>query len=252
MTTIRVKTTVDVSRIAGAARQVPFAMSLALNETAKLAQLRVQQSLDTRFTINPSRKEFFRRLIKIPRGGFATKTNLRVELDITGPTNAPGRNALLKRHVDGGLFTKDDPLNPFFIPSKTLRPGAYDLPPRALYPKALRLQEQQGVSGTLASTARTTKRGKTVIVSQRGNRKTAQRAGMTFFVVPFDNPLGRTPGIYVRKKGEDNIHLLWLYKKRISIKPRLPFENDVRTVFDAQFDKQFVRALERAMATAKK
>lgn len=249
---LKVKFDVPKNLALNNAKQVPFALSLALNETAKLAQLRIQQSLDTRFTIAPSRQEFFRRLVKIPKGGFATKNNPRVELELFGPNNAPGRVNLLKRHVKGGTFTEHDPLHPFFIPAKGLRPGAFDLPPRALYPKNLRLQDRKDVVGTLPAKARRTKKGGVVITSTRPNTRITKRSGKVFFLVPFDNPKGRTPGIYVRKAKDQDVELLWLYTKRITIPPRLPFEADVREVFSKRFDAEFSRAFARAVATARK
>lgn len=251
MPNIKVDFTVPPGLLEKNARQLPFALSLALNETAKLAQIRVQQSLNTRFTIAPSKQEFFRRLVKIPRGGFATKSKLYVDLDLFGPNNAPGRADLLKRHVKGGTFTEHDPFNPFFIPAHALRPGNYDLPPRALYPKNLRLMDRKDVVGTLPAQGRRTKKGGVVFASRRGNTPVTKRAGKTFFVVPFDNPKGRTPGIYMRKDGQKDVELLWLFTKRIHVPARLPFAEDVRKVVDERFNAEFTRALARAIATAK-
>lgn len=59
-------------------RQVPFATSLALNETMKLAQEDVRREYERRFTMRNT--SLAKALTTIPRGSFATKRKLRVEM----------------------------------------------------------------------------------------------------------------------------------------------------------------------------
>lgn len=78
-------------------KQIPFAMSKALNDTANDAQKAIQDSLQQRFTLR--RPDFIKRTIKRNREDFATKTKLEAVVRID-----PTRDMLAK-FEDGGTKT---------------------------------------------------------------------------------------------------------------------------------------------------
>lgn len=216
-------------------RQVPYATALALNETAKVVQRTEQEAQDRRFTIAPARRAFMRRLVKIPRGSWATKQRPEVTVRILGPENDEGRGALLDRHEDGGTQVARDPLRPFFIPADVLRPGEYDLPPRKLYPSALGLAPYRLISGgETVRGARTTKRG---TVQLRGKLRT--------FVIPVGNTQNTGAGIYQRE-GKEEIQRLWLLSPRVRLKARLRFRASATETAAEELPRQFVAALAKA------
>jgi hypothetical protein len=77
-----------------AKKQMPYAVMKALNETATDFQKMQRQSLNQDFTLR--RKEFIDRTIKIEKGNFATKDNLRVIVNID-----PQRDVLSKFEKGG-------------------------------------------------------------------------------------------------------------------------------------------------------
>ncbi len=242
---IAIKVTIDAEQARFLLDQVgsaiPKVVADSVNTTRNDVQLAVQQRLTTDFTIAPSRLLFMQRLIK--RTGTATRDKPVAEVSITGPTGKAGRGraGLLSRHVFGGVHAKADPNHPFFIPAQALRPGPYDIAPRALYPRALRLMSQQGIEGGLLP-LKTNKGGQ---VSNTKRVKIAGRKGRgstevrSFFVAPLNNRNGRTPGIYERTRtGPDkgDLQLLWLYRPKINLgTPRLPFYDIARTVIAAKW-----------------
>jgi hypothetical protein len=254
-------------------RQVDFALAKGLNATVKQAQLAGQASIDKHFTVAEGRDRFLKNMIKVPQGGWATKNNLQVTLSVLGPNANEKRGAVLRRHEDGGTETRSGgELDAFFIPAHAFRPSDTSLPPRALYPSALGLRPRMDVSGgSVAPGLRTSKKGKLVGSASKGrkftNELTGTKEGRTFILLRFDNPAGRTPGIYeVIKKGggfleggkggprathlHSELRLMWLFKKRITLPKRFDFEGTVQEVFDKQFADNFRREFAAAIATA--
>lgn len=240
-------------------RQVPFAASKALNTLVKLGQQAVRQGLDARgFTIAPSRRRFLEQLVRIPRGGWATKQNLAVRLDVSQGERSTGkdRSHVLGRHEAGGTRHAESPLKPYFIPTKELRPGPHDLPPRALYPTALRLIESRGVvgftvdakskrravHGTLGIKSKVTARG---VIQIQGKRR-------TFVMGSHDGRMRQVWGVWQRTgPGEDDIRPLWWFRLRVTLKPRLSFVPTIQAVVDRNWAPTFATELEAALRTAR-
>ncbi len=253
---INISVTIDATRakqlLNEGASQLPFALSKAVNATRNDAQAAVQQRLRTKFTIAPSRLQFMERLVK--RTGNATKAKPVAEVGIVGPSGKGGRGRaeILSRHTEGGVRFKYDRNNPFFIPSDALRPGDFDVAPRALFPSALRLINTRGIDGGLTPLATnkggqisTTKRVR--IEGRKGRGSTEKRS---FFVAPLGSN-AFTPGIYERvRTGPDkgDLQLLWLYKSKINLgRPRLLFVPIVQREVGRRFQLNLERELRDAI-----
>ena len=223
------------------ARQLPFAMALTANWVAKDAQLAAQAGIRRRLTIAPKRERFLLSLVR--RSHFATKSEPWSEVGIghdagAGPTK--NRSFLLLRHQFGGTRAAKSPLFPFAIPSKAIRPGAYDEVPQSLLPKNLRLFERRGVTGNLPIKSRVTKRGKVQI---QGKRRT--------FIID-DREGSGTWGIFQRTgPGKRDIRRLFFLTSKITLPPRVQFYEAVNDAVRRQMPIRFDEALKRALASAR-
>lgn len=223
------------------ARQLPFAMALAANKVAEDAQLAAQAGIRRRFTISPKREKFILGLVR--RGHFATKREPWAEVGIghdfgAGPTK--NRSFLLLRHQLGGQRVARNPLYPFAIPTKEVRPGPYGEVPQALSPKNLRIFERRGVTGNLPIKSRLTRRGKVQIQGKRGA-----------FVID-DREGSGTWGIFQRTgPGKRDIRRLFSLRQKIDLPPRLQFYEAVNEAVRRQMGVRFDEALKRALATAR-
>lgn len=228
--------------------QLPFATSLAINRTALDIQRAVRTSMLSSFTIAPDRKRFMDMMVRFDRKNYATKTNLEARIgvnDTESPAAGEGRDRsfILGRHETGGVRRAPDPLRPFAIPTRALRAGAFDVPPRSLYPSSLRLVERRTPSGTLPAKSRVTKRGKIMIQGKRGT-----------FVMDAGTGVGnpKVRGVWQRTgPGKRDIRMLWMYRDRISLRPRLRFYETGQRVIDTQFARIFERAMDEAVRTAR-
>lgn len=247
--------------------QLPFAESLAINTVAAGARDFMRGLVPKEFTIAPAREKFITSLIRFPRAQWATKTKLSATMGVhssdgdVGVGSDKDRGFLLGRHEDGGTRTRTDPLRPFFIPTDELRGGDYDVPPRSMYPTALRIMEgrgivsytstvdkktgktkRKGVVGTLLIQSRTTSRGKVMI---QGKQR-------TFLIGPMNDANPKDWGIYQRTgPGRRDVRLIWAFRTRINLPPRLHFYEQVAHYIDSHLAEEFTKAIDRAMATAR-
>lgn len=115
-------------------RQAPFAMSLALNNTANEAQRAIKDSLSSRFTLR--RKGFVENTIYRQKGvDFATKTHLQASIRVN-----PARN-FLAQHEEGGSKTPMSGTN-VAIPLAAVQPDRGTVIPKRLRPSGLRMNGQ--------------------------------------------------------------------------------------------------------------
>ena len=223
------------------ARQIPFAMALTANAVAKDAQLAAQAGIRRRFTISPRRERFILGLVR--RGHFATKREPWADVGIghdhgAGPTK--NRSFLLLRHQLGGRRVARNPLYPFAIPTKEIRPDPYGEVPQSLLPKNLRVFERRGVTGNLPIKSRLTKPGKVQIQGKRGT-----------FIID-DRQGSGTWGIFQRTgPGRRDIRQLFFLRPQIDLPPRLQFYEAVQDAVRRQMSVRFDEALKRALATAR-
>lgn len=210
--------------------QVPFAAALAINRTADEAMLAGKKVAAQHMVFRQQRfLDFMFRQVER-----ASKTNLSATIGITGP-----KANLLTRHEEGGLFTAPDPMQPFFIPSKMLRPTPQSEIPRAMYPKALRLMERGDVVGKLPAKGKLAHNGHVMI----------QGKNSTYVVT---SPDGRQLYVFQRIGPEQRESvLLWFYKPRINVPPALHWNDTVTQVVHDRFELNFAGMMDYAMRTAK-
>lgn len=219
-------------------RQMPFALMLTLNRTAEEAQRVFRDELPGRFTLRtPQSRNFLQRMARIPRGGRATKSKPFVHLAIDGD-----RKNVLMKHEEGGRITGHEP-NPIYLPSRGIRPTKAVLPPRHLYPSSNRLVERRDPdASTLPVQERTTARG---VPQIKGKRRMFVLDPKVHFGV-------RVWGVYQRTGPDrDDIRLLWLFRRSITLQPRLQFASTINRVVAQRFDLNFAGFLDVAMRTAR-
>lgn len=232
--------------------QIPFALSLAINTTAKGAIASIRTGLEEDFTIAPSRLPFMKRLIRFPRSQWATKRKPIATIGVHEKDSdfdvgsSSDRGFLLGRHEEGGERRRDDPFRPFFIPTDEIRGGDWDLPPRNLYPTALRIFDQRGVTGVLGADIKKAKRG------FGGQEYVIKGKRRTFVVDGRQRNGAKAWGIFQRMgRGARNIRMIWAFRTSIHLPPRLRFYKKAASYIDTNFPRHFSEALERAMKTAK-
>ena len=216
MTTIRVRTTVDVSKIEGAARQVPFALSKAINATLIKAQAKQRAHMAAEFTIR--RKPFMERSVKITR--FAKKASLIGELAIASPGD---RSDIFAKFEQGGTKRPKDghslaiPIVGSPVKRSTKTVVLAKNRPRALLDRA----------------QTTNKRGKAV--------------GGAFLRPAKDGK----PGMIFMRTAR-GLKLAYVLEPAVPIKPELHFVDTVTKSIDQTWEQDFAEALANALSTARK
>lgn len=221
-------------------KQLAFGTSLALNRTAEEVQDAQRQRVFARFAVRTaSSATFLSNMIKIARDDRATKYDLRARVRIEGPGHEPQKALLLTRHIDGGAHTMPGgPLSSFFIPADALRPSRLAIVPRQLYPKNLRLMDRKDIVGTMHAKRHVTKSG---AVQLKGKLRT--------FVLT-EKGSGRPLGVFQRE-GPHDIQMLWLYSKRITIRPQFDFFGIAERTFVDRWPANFLGMMRYAIATAR-
>lgn len=239
-----VRIVVSTRGVAGtqeALNQLPFAVSVALNKTAEDVQEEVRGSLRRNFTINPAKRAFFDRMIKIRRSDRATKYKLATAVRVEGPESSTSRGErehLLTRHEEGGVARARLPhSHPLAIPTREVRPGPYDVAPRRLYPSSLRLVERRSPDGVLAA--------------KRGVKRKIGGSRRSFFVIGQPGS-GDRWGVYERVgKGRRDIRMLWSFRERVTNPPRLRFYATATDTINRVWPANLAEALRKALATAR-
>jgi hypothetical protein len=197
----------------GGEKQLPFAMSKALNETATDFQTAERNVIASRFTLR--RPDFIKRTIKIERGNFATKANLRAIV------NVDEKRDLLSKFEKGGDKQPREGRS-IAIPVEARR-NKSDIVTKGNRPKAYQLQQ---VSANVAKGLKRT----FLIRSADGKGALFQRVG----------------------RGKNStIRNLFSFKSRVPIPKRLSFHDTARKTALTQWPKNMLKAFENAMRTAK-
>lgn len=206
-------------RLFGAlARQLPFAISTAINETLKDVQTRERARILTRFTIR--RRPFAERAVKIKP--FSTKRTLAGVVKIE-PPGGPSRADIFAKFERGGTKRPRDGQHIAVpIDARRTKSGVVSKTQR---PKAFRFVR------------RTTRRGK---VQARGERRT--------FIIT-----NGSPGIYQRvgRGRSSRIRLLYAFERSVRIDRRLHFVETARRTVRERYARNFHEALLRAIRTAR-
>lgn len=238
---VRVDTRELERRLGGFQKQIPFAISKALNETAKNATAYVRTDMQRTFTIRGSWETKGSRTNPGVSMNVSTKRNLTAEVG-TG-------HAYMGAHIDGGQRDGDGLKA---IPTdkgrgSTVRPlrGSNDrrkLPP-GKWPKGLVkpggrffMQDVGNFAGKKAGTYS----GK-----NRGTRTEKGKTQARF------SPSKRTVVFQRLTKKRYPIQAVYVFDDQIKIKARWPLQKQVEKVVAAKWADNTIKALEYALRTAK-
>jgi hypothetical protein len=221
MTTLRVKTSVDVSRIEGGAKQVGFAMSKAINTALVTAQKKQLAHMQGEFTLR--RPQFAKLSVKVTK--FAKKSSLVGELAI----DPPGDRDDIFAKFEKGATKKPTRGTALAIPitGSPVKRSAKSIVAEKNRPRAL-------LSG-----ATTSKSGKVIA--------RAKSFGGAFLIPGKD---GEPGAIFIRQGKK--IHLAYTLERKAWIKPRLDFVDTVTKSIGETWEGDFAREFANAMRTARK
>ena len=199
-------------------RQIPFALMKTLNNTALDFQAEQQEHIARRFTLR--RQQFVLNTVKINRGDFATKENLRAIVRID-----PDRDVLSK-------FEDDGQKTPMFgghaiaIPIEAKR-SKQDIISNANRPRALQLTN----------------------VFTKGSEKIAKGLKRTFMIQKADG----SGGIYQRQGSGrgSSIHLLFLFRTRVPLPRSLQFMENAKRVCEERMSVNWAKWIAEAIRTAR-
>jgi hypothetical protein len=213
-----------------AARQIPFALSVGINDTAK--EIQKYQSTYVQLAFNVRRQNFFPRAVKIKP--FARKTRLSATLKIE-PPGGPSRADMVTRHEEPGVR------RPRFGSTLLVPVGARRLKSGRIR-KTDRMEEQHFQTPLRAGRRAVASSGNVV---SRGRRRTFM----------FRRPDGT--GMVFRRTSSgrhgtfSGTEVLFVFKRRTSIHGGLQFLENARHVFDRDFQRLFANAYQRALETAR-
>ena len=202
----------DVERFLGTlARQVPFALKVAINETLKDAQK--AQRIHQRRVLTVRRPQFVDRAVKIKP--FATKQTLTGTM-LIDPPGGQKRADILTKFERGGIKRPRSGRH-LVLPVEARRTRAGIVTTRNR-PKALKLQ----------------RRGRSV----RGARRTFVVRGVGIFQ-------------RVHRGRRSRVRLLFAFLRQVPIDRRLHFIANAERTVGRRFDHNFDRAFDKAVRTAR-
>lgn len=197
-------------------RQVPFALSKALNGVLIDAQAEVVRGVRARFTVR--KPDFLRRAVKMVQ--FANRRTLTAALAVTGP-NAD----VYIQHEDGG--TKTPTSSRALAVPREVRRTKRDLITKGNRPRGLNLTKAG--TGPKATIYKGDKRT-FAIRSASGEGLLLQRTGR-----------GRA----------SRLRLLYLFRRQAQLQPRLEFGDTVTQTIVERWDRQLDLAFTEAVRTAR-
>jgi hypothetical protein len=216
MTTINVKTTVDISKIDGAAKQLPFALSKAINSVLIKAQTAERTRIRATFTIR--RPRFADLSVKITQ--FAKKTTLVGQIAIA----PPGDTADIFAKFEAGGIKR---------PTK----GANLAIPITGSP----------VKKTLRSVIQAKNRPRALLDQSQNTTSTGKGKVGGAFLRPAKD--GKPAGIFIRTK--QGLKLAYLLEPEAPIKPELHFVDTVTQTITREWASTFEQELANALRTAR-
>lgn len=235
-------------------KQIPFALSIALNRTVEDALAVARKEMREKFVIRVP--AFALPPVKLPRVWQATKRNPTAIFalgDSDGGTSGIGfrRDQMFSKFQRSGIKSAKDPSFPIAIPTKVIRSSPASLVPRSLYPKNLRLKPRKDVDG---STLIARRGGKVRDLAGRPISNKARKAqglegiGGTFTI----NKDGRPIGIFQRTgRGAKDLKMIWAYRQSIRIPFKLDWVGIAQRTANTRFQVNFDGALAFALKTAK-
>jgi len=228
----------DIEKIKGVftdalERQIPFALSLAINNLAKDVIGAGDTSIGQNFVV---RKAW------VQDAFWMSSVSDKHQDPIKATISMKKDHALLNKFEEGGSKAARSYDEPIAIPTAAIRPGFAGSVPLELYPKNLRLMPRRTASGTLGAKGRVMRNG---MAQLQGNLR-------TFVIDPATMPGASKWGVWQRfGPGKHDIRRIWTYKKSIPIPRRLHFAETAQRTAEALWERRFEEAWTRAVETAR-
>ena len=247
---VQVDATAVVGFLGALSRQMPFAISVALNRTGDDGNAALRAAIPQHFHVRDKRVPAFVAPLFIPKPNRATKTNLAVLLD------TEGKGLLLAPFEEGVPKVAGSPDQPIAVPTTALRTTPTTAIARRMYPKNLGLTARKDASGLLYFSLGKGSLGRRLSPKRVTRRGAVQVKGKlrTFILDPRyarNIRLGQW-GIYQRfGPGKHDIRMLWHLTEEVH-RPRVLFflETVDRTTAE-RWTPNMLGAFEYAVATAK-
>ena len=228
-------------------RQMPFALSLALNTTMEDTRQAGRTSVRSRFSLRTPQSEKFLSL-GIAVSKKATKGNLHAMLEVGGSFNLGKavRYSKLAQFEEGGVRSGGAMVGGMRIGVfKGVELIPYQKPTaRALYPANLGLQSRRTIEGGMSDSSLKGKRRtfvvrtgpKTGTVLQRTGKKSGEAKG---------------PGARSGTRNDPKLVRLFRIRPQVTVKAKHWMLPTARVVWDKRFTPNLDRALEHALRTAR-
>lgn len=259
MATANISVSVDgaIGKMNALSRQVPFAMSVALNRTYDEAQFNIRRHIERVFVLRtPNSKRYILRTIRREKRDMATKKRLYADVRLQSPSRRHPNARILGEFVTGEPKVSYDPRMPVAIPTRTLRPAFEDVVPRNQYPQNLGFSPKKDPTGvSYYALGKGSKKKK--LTPFKGKAIQGQRG--TFVLDPRQMP-GLSPkawGVYRRigpktgeGRGQSGVVMLWSYHHRTTRPRILPMPAIVKQTVDRRWQINMQGAFQVALRSA--
>ncbi len=235
------------------AKQVPFAMSVALNRTAEWAETSVRKEM-TKVFDRPTR--YFLRSLRVIR---STKAKLQATVWFKDANSATGGSAMVTPHIYGGDRTAK-PMEVRLQRAGLMPAGWRAVPGAAAEIDAFgnmsrgQISQLLNVLGTYKEAGYNKANAATRARLAKGNVKRGVY-GFEYFVNPVESTRGKhlQPGVYkrVRTAFGTSLKPVLIFVRRTQYKQRLDFVGIVQRTVDQRFPAEFDAAFDRAIRTAR-
>lgn len=256
--TVFIRTNVDavIRRLDEVAlRQLPFALSLALNRTAEEGRDAVRQRIHQRgFTIRSANTgAWLDKHVFVPPFKRANKKMLRVQLRVSPPGLKSARYSATPWLERAGVRPGTRPIGRGGLFDRAVaipvRQSPLEVIPRALYPVNLGLAPRRTIEGGFDFSAR--KKGSRRQLTSTHRRFSLRGIDRTFVLVNRAKGLGA--GTLFRRfgPGRGDIKPLFLIRRQITVRSRDYFMPTARRTFHDRLSVNTIGFLTHALRTAK-
>jgi hypothetical protein len=230
-------------------KQIPFAVSKALNQVANLAQAAEREQVKKAFKLR--REQFVLRGVKIKKADRASKTSWSVVIRI----EYPGIGKFMNLHEPGG---EREPHHggKLWVPNREVFKSKVITRDNALHPKNLKIHKDSTgrmVGAERAFMVRT--KGGQLLVLQREDRGLTKASKRTMGKLTLDNlGGGQGPSTKAQKyslKRTGGTRLLYRLVSKVKVPARLEFVSTVRRTVAEQWPAVLVEEMGKAMRSAR-
>lgn len=243
---MRIRSDISILRssLTKAVKQVPFAASVALNNTGKvlLVRNRIEMKKQFKAPVPYTLNAFFLRR--------SSKDNLKAAIE--RKTAPAGKHYLEVQHTGGTRPRKryETMLErniPYRNDLQAALPTSRAQNAKGGVSVGKALQVIAGMGGSIPNSPYTTTR-----VKKRRDKYEAKKRQEQYFIGYKEEGKNRTDGIYMRTPGgKKTVKLFHLFPYNMSYKPNFPFYEPLRKQAAAYFPNQFNKQLRLALRTAR-